>query len=59
MYTMPAATLVPKVTSASASMVLAVLDKQSVLLFQSQIQLLGLSQIQDTIQNVNISFIIF
>ena len=55
MCTMPAATLVPKVTSASASMVLAVLDKQSVLLFQSQIQLLGLSQIQDTIQNVNIS----
>ena len=49
--TMPADELAPEVASASAGMVLA-------LLFQTEFQLLGSRPIQDTIQNVNISFII-
>ena len=55
---MPADALTPEVASASAGMVLAVYDNQQLLLFQSW-YLLGSSQIQDTIQNVNIYFIIF
>ena len=56
---MSADALATKVTRTSEGMVLALQDKQHVLLFQSSFHLLGLSEIQDTIQNVNISFIIF
>ena len=55
---MPADALAPKVAKASAGMVLAVY-RQHVFLFQSQFHLLESSQIQDTIKNVNISFVIF
>ena len=54
---MTADALAPKVASASAGMVLAVLYSQHVLLFQSKFYVLRSSQIQDTIQNVNISFL--
>ena len=40
---------------AIADMVLTVYNRQHVLLFQSEYNLFGSSQIQDTIQNVNIS----
>ena len=56
--TMPADALAPEVASASAGMVLAVYDRQHVLLFQNWFHLLGPGQIQDTIQNVNASYII-
>ena len=56
---MPADALAPKVARASADMVLAVQDRQHVLVFQSSFHLLGSSQSQDMIQNVNISFMIF
>ena len=55
--TMPADA--PKVARASAGMALAVWDRHNVLLFQSQCHLFGSSQIKDTIQNVDISFMIF
>ena len=53
---MPADALAPK---ASAGMVMAVQDRQHVLLFHSLFYLLSSSQMQDMIQNVNTSFIIF
>ena len=56
---MPADALAPEVARASAGMILAVQDRQHVFLFQSKFHLLGSSQFQDTIQNVNISFMIF
>ena len=59
--TMSADALAPKVARASAGIVLPVLDRQHVLLFHSQFHLLGIgqiSQIQDTIENVNVSFVI-
>ena len=55
---MPADALAPKVARPSAGMVLAVYDKY-VALFQIYLHLIGPFQIQDTIQNVNISFVIF
>ena len=48
----------PKVAIESADNVLAVLERQHVLLFQSQFHLHESSQIKNTIQNMNISFII-
>ena len=48
-----------KVARASAGMVLPVHNRQHVFLFLSLFHMLVLSQIQDTIQNVNISVIIF
>ena len=48
--TIPAGALAPKVVSASASMLLAVWDRQHGLLFQSWFDLLVSSLIQDTIQ---------
>ena len=51
--------LAPKVTNASAGMILAVQDRQHALLFQSWFPLHGLRLIQYIIQNVNISFITF
>ena len=56
---MPADALAPKVASASAGMVLAAEDWQHILLFQDKFHALGWNQIQDMIQNVNISFTIF
>ena len=55
---MPADALAPKVTSASAGMLLAMWAKERVMLFQSQFHLLGSSQNQGTIQNVNLSEIL-
>ena len=57
--TMSADALAPKVASASADMVLAVWDRQHVLLFHIQFHLIKSSKIQDTTQNVNISFRIY
>ena len=56
---MPADVLAPIVARASADIVLAVEDRQHVFLFEGWFHLLGWSQIQDTIQNVNIPFVIF
>ena len=56
---MPADALAPKVARASAGMALAVWDRQHVLLFQSESHLLGSSQIQHTVQDMNISCMIF
>ena len=56
---MPVDALAPKVASASAGMVLAVQDSQLLLSIQRKFHLLGSSQIQDTIQIVNVPFIIF
>ena len=53
---MPADALAPKVASASAGIVLTVLDS---IVIPELISSTCLSQIHDTIQNVNISFIIF
>ena len=50
--------LAPKVARTSPGMVLAVRDKQHTL-FQSHFYLLELYQIQDTIENENIYFVIF
>ena len=55
---MPADALAPKISSTSADMVLALTKRQHVVLFQSYFHLLESSQIQDTIQNENISFVI-
>ena len=49
---MPAHALAEKVARASAGMVLVVLYKQHILLFNRQFHLLLSSQIRDTIQNV-------
>ena len=57
--TMPADALAPKVTRASVGMSLAVWDRQHVLLFQGKFHPLESIQIQHTIQNVNICFVIF
>ena len=53
---MAADALAPKVARASVGMVLAVLDRQYVLLFQIQFHLHGSSRIPDMNQNVNITF---
>ena len=53
---MPTDALAPNV--ASAGTIMAVQDKQHILLLQSLFQLLGSSQIQDIIQNVNIFIIV-
>ena len=57
--TMPINALAPKVTIASAGMVLTVLHRQHVLLFQSWFHLLGWSQVPNRIQNVNTISVIF
>ena len=57
--TTPADALAPKVARASAGMVLALKDRQYILLLQSQFHLLGSSQIQDINENGNISIVIF
>ena len=50
----------PEDVRASAGMVLDVQERQDILLCgQNLFHLLGSSQIQDMIQNVNISFVIF
>ena len=51
--------LAPKVVKASGGMVLAVRDRQHILLFQSSFHLLVRNQIQDTIQNADFYLIIF
>ena len=57
--TMPADALALKVARVSAGMVLAMLDRQHAFLFQSKFHVLGSSQIQDTIENENIFFLMF
>ena len=56
---MPADALAPKVVSGSAGTVLAVWDRQHVLLFQSKFHSLGSSQIHGRIRILSVSFIIF
>ena len=56
---MPADAGAPKAARASAGTVLGAYDRQHVLLFQSPFHLLWSNQIQDMVQNVNMSFIIF
>ena len=56
--TTPADALASKVARASAGMVLALKDRQHILLLQSQFHLLGSSQIQDINENGNISIVI-
>ena len=56
---MPADVLAPKVAKASAGMVLSVHDRQHVGLLHYEYGLLLLNKIQDRIQNVNKSLIIF
>ena len=56
---MPADVLAPQVSSVSAGMVLTVYDRQHVELPHCEFGLLLLNNIQDMIQNVNTSFIIF
>ena len=57
--TMPADALAPKVSRASAGMVLSALDRQHVRLLHCEFGLLLLNKIKDMARNVNTSWIIF